>query len=233
MGSIELFNLPHAVATPSRTATLETPLGAIDLALVANGAHVGGVAPLAYELARSVGVLVWDTQFLRAELLLAPLVADVPAQLNVSGGQTAVWRIRALVALRSLTFEARWRDGDAPSDGGPSSGQGLVALTWEHEQLELSLGAPDAEALAWHERAGTRMPTAWHSLVAANDPSAIVIEEYLHDGMRVELPQLEPGEVAQFHFAVAWADRANQSAASWFAVDVPPARLAQIIESAV
>jgi len=233
MRTIELFDRRHAIATPSRTAALDTPLGAIDLVLATEGATVGGVAPSSYVVARDVGILLWETSLLRAELLLAPIVADVPKYMKIDGGQTAVWRIRAAVALRTITFEARWRGGNAPLDGGPSSGQGLVALTWHHEHLELSLGAPDAETLAGQERAGMQMPRAWHALIDTNDPSAVVIEEYLRDGFRLQLPALEAGEVAQLHFAVAWADAANQSDAPWFAVNLSPARLTQITESAV
>jgi hypothetical protein len=66
-----------------------------------------------------------------------------------------------------------------------------------------------------------------------DDPSSVVIEEYLRDGLSIRLPELRPAEIAQLHFAVAWADRTRQSDAPWFAVDVPPKRLASIIESAV
>lgn len=232
MREIELFKVGAPRATPSRAAAFQTPLGAIDLSVSADGIRCGDLAPLVYNVATHAHVLVWDAPALRAELLLAPLPADLPEGETVEAGEAAVWRVRATEPVLACAFEARWRDGRAPAAGGVDGGEGLVALTWEHEGLELSLGAPNAESLAFHERAGTIMPEAWHTLMAVDDPSSVFIEEYSPDGLRLQLPGLRAGEVAQLHMAVAWAERTEEPS-TWRAVNVGRVSLAQVIASVV
>ena len=143
----------------------------------------------------------------------------------VQGCVAAVWRIHAKGPIGEWTFDARWAPGSVRAEGGPSSGQGLVASTWYHGPTVVSVGAPDAEGLANYERAGLSLPITWQALVGVDDLSQVFIEEYLPDGLRLRLPELRSGEVGQVHFAVAWADAAAHEDASWFAIDVPPRHL--------
>jgi hypothetical protein len=97
----------------------------------------------------------------------------------------------------------------------------LAAVAWNLPELELLLGAPDAEGLLQSKNTPLGLPSAWRALIDVDDPSMVFIEDFLSDGLRLQLPGLAPGEVAQAHFVVAWAPE-NDDAAAWLAVDQSP-----------
>jgi hypothetical protein len=233
MQSVRLFGVraPRQIA-PAK-ATIESPLGVIELSLAVDAVRVGGLAPDTFEIGAEARVLVWDLPELRAELLITPVTPDLPPGATVAGCVGALWRVQATSAVNTCIFDARRAAGGIRAAGGPASGQALAAFTWDDQRTEVSLGTPDAEGLGRYEHAGLQQPAAWRSLVGVEDPTLVFIEEFLPDGLRVHLPGVGAREVGQTHFAVAWADLTQDDDASWFAVDLLPSQILSALGAAL
>ena len=219
---IQFFRAETADRVSIVEAELPTSLGGIGLSLTCGEAIVGDPAHECWRVRGDARVLAWDLDALRAELLVGSVSPRLPPDMSVSGCHVGVWRIRAKTRIPSCEFFAAWSAGIAPGSGGPNSGQGLVAQTWDDIEATVSLGTMDAE---WLNRFGTgwEMPESWRALVDVHDPTTVVIEKYRSDGLIIRLPELIAGEGGQLHFATAWAPRWPDDSATWFAVDLAPA----------
>lgn len=218
--TVELFSVAGRERI-ALAAELPTPLGTIALSFRSGDAFVGSPPDEAWSVGPDAGVLAWNRAEFRAELLLGPATARLPAGMTVSGCRVGVWRVRAKTNLPDCEFPALWTPGRSPASGGPESGQGLVAQTWSDGALNVSLGTSDAEWLARCEP-GWEMPESWAELVGAGDPTDVVIEDYRDNGLSIRLPGLAAGEGGQVHFVTAWAPTEPDDHSTWFAVDLTP-----------
>ena len=232
MENVALFKHHGAEPDEQVAAALDTAVGAIVLSLVANNARVESPADGSFQLRGGARVLAWDRPELHAELLLANLEPELPEGMQIHGAVVGVWRVQAKHDLDECIFDARWASGKVPFEGGPSSGQGLAASTWEDEATVITLGAPDAESLGNNAKAGLPLPESWSATVMVDDSSCVSIEEYLLDGLRLQLPGLRAGELGQVHFAAAWGDAGEDDVAPWYAVDLGPKPLLRLLDSA-
>lgn len=225
---VELFRVSGTKPAAPGIAALPTPFGDIGLAVEVGGKIIGDRADVSCTIPNGSRVLVWTNELLRAELLLGAVAADLPAGMAVSACHLAVWRLHARVDIPSCRFIATWSAARSPAFGGPDSGQGLAAQSWNNGETTVSLGTADAE---WLARCGPEweLPASWSSLMSADDPSGVTIEEYRPDGLALDLPGLTAGEGGQIHFFVAWAPTRNEDSATWYAVDHNPQRVAAML----
>ena len=87
MGKLELFHFPRGLATKALDAALHTPLGEIGLAFTAGALRLAGYARSGFDVAEAACVLMWDDASVRAEIILASLVADLLEGMVVHGSQ--------------------------------------------------------------------------------------------------------------------------------------------------
>ena len=225
---IELFRTLGAKSATPGLAALQTPFGTIDLTVEFSDKIVGHRADESWEIPSGSRVLVWTNECLRAELLLGAVDVDLPPGMAVSGCHAAVWRLRARAEISSCRFIAAWT-AHLTASGGPDSGEGLAAQSWDDGETTVTLGTADAD---WLERCGPAwktFPASWSSLLNVDDPSNVIIEDYLPDGLALDLPELTAGEGGQIHFVVAWAPTWNEDSATWYAVDLSPQRIAAML----
>ncbi len=213
-----LFAYPTTTISDALAAAIDTPLGVIDLRFDAVDSGVGGVAEATRRVAPHAHVLVWELPTVYAELLLTDLPVDWMTDMTATRCIAGLWRVQPVVGIDGCVFSARWRDGRTPRNRDSASGEDLAGLTWDDGETAVTLGAPDASGLRWQPKEGYTHPVAWRTLLAG-DVHTIQIEEYLDDGIRLRLPAVRAGEVAQAHFAVAWADAATSYYAPWYFVD--------------
>jgi hypothetical protein len=227
----ELFDLaaPEHVAGPG-LPTIDTPLGRF--ALTARIEPRMSRAIAVHLFARDVDLFIWDDPAVRVELRVSHPDLELPDGMSVSHARAAVWRIRARRPLTAAQLSC-----ELPSAGStkssPETGQGLECLTWEAKDFRLSLGTPDAEALLHFARDGAPLPDSWTAAWQDADTGMIRLVEYRPEGLRVILPPLAEGELAQTHFVVAWAPAGPASEATWWAVDQSPHVLLRHREPAV
>lgn len=217
------FRGPALVRRSPRRAEVVSPLGTLALEARAGATTFAGV-PHA-ELSDDTGrrLLIWDAPPVRAELLVRPVMPELPAGMRVDGCVAAVWRVGADAdGAGEVVFRCAWVDGKAPAPGGPSSGQALAAQTWANAAWTVCVGTPDAEGVLWTWRNdGVSLPAAWRARVDVADPALVMIEEMDDAGITVRLPPLAAGETGQTHFVVAWARTAPDDVSAWFAADIP------------
>jgi hypothetical protein len=152
-----------------------------------------------------------------AQLLLGTIIPQLPQDMVVQGCSAAVWRIRARVPLGELAFESWWQEPAGDADGGPSSGEGLDAITWRTPVAAITLGTEDGEFLKYRALDGEAMPP---SLAQQLHVSTV---EYLPHGLRLSLREIPVNSVVQIQFVLAWTDAyTDESPSTWFAVEQRP-----------
>ena len=224
----ELFDLGafERLTTPAPPG-IDTPLGRFTLSAT--------LEPPAQEAATDhvhagdVDLYIWDTAAARIELRIATPALELPDGMRISGARAALWRVhsRQPLAVVYLSCELAASTATEPV---PETGQGLESLLWEADDINVSLGTPDAEALLYFSQDGAPLPQSWTARDADLTNTSLV--EYRPRGLRVTLPSFATGELAQTHFVVAWAP-ASAIDATWFAVDQAPGALLRHRDAAV
>jgi hypothetical protein len=204
-------------------AGIETPLGLLRLTTNLDDLSISGV-PHAALSSSDVTLAAWTYSSAIAELLYYRPSLSGRSGPPVSDCIAALWRIQALTPHSQCVFEGRLESPHTIPSATPDTGQMLAAVAWNLPDLEVLLGAPDAEGLHQYKNTPLGLPAAWRTLIDVDDSSMVFIEDFLSDGLRLRLPGLAPGEVAQAHFVVAWAPE-NDDAAAWLAVDQSPQEL--------
>lgn len=167
----------------------------------------------------------WCTDSVVAEVLIGPYFPVLPPEMDVAGCQAAVWRVQANRHVVEPALSCQWHILPAGAQGGPNAGESLDAQNWDIGKVTLSLGTEDGEYLAARAKQGLHVP----GRLAPELHAGTV--QYIDHGLRVPFSSLQPDEIVQVHFIVAWAshDQANR-ADTWFAVDqLPSALLRQLL----
>ena len=160
------------------------------------------------------------------ELLLCRPALAPPLGMPLTDCWAALWRLRTREAILSCTFAALWEEGHAWIQGGPNSGQGLYARTWDDGLTEASIGTDDSEGLAYRSKSADGLPTEWEPYFISTAGSfdwfslQMIHREVGDGGMAVPLPPLAAGQQCQIHFAVAWSPCAKEGAGGWSTVEV-------------
>ena len=203
-------------------ANIASPLGRVVLSLEDDVSTAGDVSPDATRLLPRGGrVATFRSRLIEASLTVGEISPRIPPGMTVAGCVAAVWRVRALQHLRALSFGCSCPELPANADGGPTSGEGLDALTWKVPGWVVSIGTEDGEYLSGRATRGDGMPTALAGQLSMN---SVV---YAANGMRLPLTSVRADDVVQVQFLVAWAarpetedeDRDSRVVSPWFAVD--------------
>ena len=119
---------------------------------------------------------------------------------DVTACHAAMWRIRAeRQPVTDCVLTCRI-EGASEYDHGPCSGQFLDAQEWSAGITNVKIGVPQVD-----------------------------FTQYVTDGFVLEPPNLEPGQLAQFQFIVAWAPEPEGDYATWMALIQPPAHILSIL----
>ncbi len=215
---------PEAVAVP---VALQTPLGVVRLDAILDGINVAQEPPSqTCRLPSGGGIICWHRPGFDLELLLCRPALTPPLGTPSTDGWAALWRLRARETIASSTFVAIWEEGYAWTQGGPNSGQGLYAKTWDDGRTEASIGTDDSEGLANRAKCADGLPSEWEPYFRSTANSfdwfslQMVHYEVGDRGVPVPLPPLAAGQQCQIHFAVAWSPCAVGEARGRYAVEV-------------
>jgi hypothetical protein len=179
--------------TMDHSKTLNTPLGQVQFSARAEPT-AGGV----YEIEFSV---------VEPEPILPP-------GMSVRRVRAVVLRAFSRMGFERLDYRCQFV---TDLEGGPESGEGLEAQSWEGEHDIVLIGTEDGEALSY------RMP--W--LESQGDLLAVV--QYQKDGFSVPLKRIPAGRTIGLHYVVA--ENSNPEpveCSAWYAVDIPHAKLLQV-----
>lgn len=172
---------------------IDTPIGRFQLTCSA----VAG-EPVCSVIEGGARVWAWSGDGLDAEVWVGRVEPALPEGMAVRDCYAAIWRMRAQRELTEWAFSCLHEGGPVIGAGDHCSGERLEAQEWTRNGFTVTLGTQTVD-----------------------EPDAGVVE-YLPDGFVVRPPALQPNEMIQVQFAVAWVPEDGDSTASWFAVDFTP-----------
>ncbi len=219
-GVLDMFAVTGVSVDP-RIPLLETPFGRFETYFEGGGRSTGDDLPdESLRISGGVSLHRFDRGAWVAELLIGPVKPSLPPGMAVSGCLAAIWRVRAVERTAGCRFVCDRPDPTPEADGSPETGEGLDALTWRTPGHTLSLGTEDGEFLSARAEKNDLVPAR------LSGELSISTVEYSGSGLIVPFSGLEPSEVLQVQFIVAWEhESAEGSYASWFAVEQSPSYL--------
>jgi len=129
----------------------------------------------------------------------------LPDGMAISECHGVLLNVSAVEDIEALLFESKLLQ-KLYLEYSPESGEGLDAQSWQNENNILMIGTEDQEYLS------SRL-----SLNFSPDNYSI---KYDADGLIIQLPRLKKGNIASFHFVVAWNQLPEpQDCSCWYAVD--------------
>lgn len=177
---------------------VSTPLGAVAFSGVFGTWHTPPRPTTAWRLPGGGTLSRWNHRAVTLDLLVGPVPAEVPLW-------GAVWYAVAHRRLEVVDLTVALPG----ASGAMETGERLDALTVTEAGTRVTLGGPDAEALAAY--AGSHLPGHWSAFdVAQTAPAALTWR----------LPALAVDEYARIGTTIAWSP-SNDEVASWAAAAVP------------
>ncbi len=196
----------------------ETPLGVIKILM--KFSQPSGFSKLHIKKVlkyKNASVFILDGDGFYVEIVRLPINPKIPKDMKVDGCIAYLIRFKCAKKLKpEFVCALQFADGILEAD--PESGEGLAAQSFEHENIRLTIGTEDEEALDGRAKHQIWMP---HRLFTDELISCENVK-YIKDGIRVVLPTLEE-ETGQIQFVISWSHVKNNGPYStWFAVDTPP-----------
>ena len=231
-----LFKCRTLEPAPDAKPEIVTPLGTLTLDAEFGGIVIGDLkTSSSYRLELDGYLFNWTLDGVIAELLLCRPRFTLPEGMSVTDCWAGMWRLRATAAAlpgERPEFSCRWEPGYQWTEGGPNSGEGLDAQTWENADALVTVGTADCDWLSGQAKRGLQ-PPRWTDILGWNysgitpDAATGRIDPvvYLGDGFRLVLPELSADETCQVQFVVAWAPNTGDErvdASTWYAVDQRP-----------
>jgi hypothetical protein len=176
-------------------------------------------ATYVHKLPSEAIVTGWQLPQAHIELLLCPLKLSLLNGRTVDGCYAAMWRIRALEEMQTVSFSAKLLAVPEPVEIGPESGEGVDAQSWTANGQVLMLSTEDGDFLAERAKLRDWMPFRFQRSLASRFPY------YLPDGITVRVPGLDSAELCQVQFVVAWASDNQSDNPTWYAADRNPAEI--------
>ena len=131
--------------------------------------------------------------------------------MTVESSKAVFFEIIPETPLTDLLIEFVFRD--TPVVGAPETGEALDAQSWESGEHIVMIGTEDIDFLS-------------HRLPSLNLSDDRPPTEFLANGFRITLPNLEAMTPISLHFVVASNPLPEPAeCSSWFAVDVPHSRI--------
>lgn len=115
--------------------------------------------------------------------------------------------------MKPVIFHAsKWQEGCSWTDGGPHSGEGLDAQTYDDGETVVTIGTEDSQYIGCRAENNDWMRT---NLKPA-DPHNFAT--YLDNGLKISCHGLETDDHCQFQYIIAWGLESDD-VCHWLAVD--------------
>ncbi len=173
--------------------------------------QVGAISPHS-------SIAIWEENLIRAELLKTKYHPILPSRMKVAYSWAYIWRLKPKKNLSFLTFECFLEPKQPIIDTDIETGEGLFSKSFSFGDEFIHIGTEDEDFLFQRAEVNDGLPSRYvkekkidydnHNLV---EPSDL--------GIKVHLPPLKAGELAQLQFVIAGG---ADPTANWFAVDPRP-----------
>ncbi len=188
---------------------LETPLGNIVFKATINEAHFNSNS---LEIVKC-NVLDCYLSSLRSnncevECLRTKFNPVLPPDMKVDECFAFIWRIQALENL-NISLQCLL---ETSLIGSPDSGEHLIAQSFEHNSINLSIGTEDEEKIELRAKNNDWVPHRFQTTIISDNI------RYLDQGLEVHFSLLK-GEKIQIQFIAAWVLKTNNDLSTWYAVE--------------
>ena len=208
----KIFLQQNALATDLRLAT-------ILLDVKFNGHEISRLGPPQIEVISShSSIAIWEEKLIHAELLKTKYHPLLPSEMKIAYSWAYLWRVKPKKNLSFLTFECFLDPKQPIIDMDIETGEGLFSKSFSFGHEFIHIGTEDEDFLFQRADANDGLPSRYvkerkinydnQNLIVASGP-----------GIKVHLPSLKAGELAQLQFVVAGGE---DPIANWFAVDPHP-----------
>lgn len=163
-------------------------------------------------------IAIWEEDLIHAELLKTKYHPLIPSHLKIAYSWAYIWRIKPKKNLSFLTFDCFLDPKQPILDKDIETGEGLFSKSFSFEKESIYIGTEAEDSLFQRANVNNGLPNRYvkekeidydnHNLVESSD-----------SGIKVYLPPLKAGELAQLQFVVAGG---TDRTANWFAVDALP-----------
>ncbi len=210
---MRLFNIPLVpIEGRNVTPVVKTPLGTISYTTQVGRLDLDDVQSSCYSAGDDSCLFMWKLPVAKVEFLLFRPATPPNHQGRFSDTWAGIWRIKALCPIDACYFSCRWQEGYSWTHGGPDSGEGLDAQTYDDGETVVTIGTEDSQYVGNRAENGDWMPIR----LKPSDPHNFAV--YLPDGLRICCSGLETDDRCQFQYIIAWAQK-NDDVGHWLAVD--------------
>lgn len=207
------------IETEPIESIIDTPLGQVTTYITYRGNILDdGMAESTLLLESGARITTFYTQDFEAELLTCrPDHIKIPDQ-QVLDCWSFLWRFKALKIIHEPIFIATWKVNYLWKESGYNGGEHLEAWTFSDNEYLVSIGTQDDEILEARAIENDYIPKKFIEMI--NNPYTIV--SGFNEGIEVPMPDLEPNDICQIQFNIAWNTEFKDEVATWYAVHCFP-----------
>lgn len=129
-----------------------------------------------------------------------------------------LWRFKPSKFIHEPSFMVKWKEQYKWTESGYEGGENLVARSFSDNDYVVLIGTQDDDMLRVRAEVNDYIPKKFIDMV--NGPYVLVSD--FNEGIEVPMPDLEPNDICQIHFIVAWNNNIKDEVATWYAVDCFP-----------
>jgi hypothetical protein len=213
--SMKLFS-PYCdyIIADATEPSIDTPLGKIFTTLAVEETSIGAFENCSYFLESGARIIAFEHYDFIAELLICRPKMFLPEGLLINDCWAFLWRLKAINIITLPSFNVHWSDNHTWINTDIESGEHLNAISFFNNETKVTIGTQDEEVLMARAKLNELMPNKFDSNI---EPV-----EYLKDGLRVSIPSLDPKDICQIQFLIAWEENLETNVGAWYAVDNLP-----------
>lgn len=221
---MKLFPTFQFIESPLSSYAVETPLGNVTSYVLVNNQDVAIRASTMQKLATTGHMAHWQLPYCTIESVLTRPALIQEYWDEITDCWAYLWRIYVHEPLDRLEFVSTL---SAPHrlTGGYDAGQYLAAQTWDDQTWMLTLGTEGEDALYNRAQMNDWLPQRY--VAQATEWGELPFVEYLSNGLRITLEDVQAEDRVQAQFVTAWARYDAESASTWYAVNVDARHILQ------
>ncbi len=208
-----LFHIPLVpIKGREVTPVVKTPLGVIIYTAQVNGYDLVNIRYSSHSAGDDSYLFRWKLPEAEVELLLFRPAIPPNLQGRINDTWAGIWRLRALHSIDACYFSCNWQQGYSWTHGGPDSGEGLDAQTYDDGKTVVTIGTEDSQYI------GNRAENKDWVPIQLKPTDPYNFADYVADGLRISCHGLETDDRCQFQYIIAWAHESDD-VGHWLAVD--------------
>lgn len=173
--------------------------------------EVGAISPHS-------SIAIWEEKLIHAELLKTQYHPLLPSHMKVAYSWAYLWRVKPKKKLSFLAFECFLGPKQPIIDTDIETGEGLFSKSFSFGDEFIHIGTEDEDFLFQRAEANDGLPSRYVKEKKIDYDNHNLVESF-DLGIKVHLPPLKAGELAQLQFVIAGG---ADPTANWFAVDPRP-----------